>query len=200
MKWGDKHPNGCKQPRCTKLHPELCVRSLALECLDRKCPAKLHTKRCRRAAYSATHHKTNQLGGSGHPQNRGGQRQQLRGGIGQQFAGRSGQGQQYADRAGQGQQHASRAGQGQQQHRDQPRKAGHSDSDGHSTTARCDSQAWQSQINQGFPNLTVQPQLEAIIQAMMKQQQELTRIALKELTPQFGKCGARGSCHSHSSC
>ena len=35
MSWGDKHSKGCKDLQCPKVHPELCVRSLALECFDR---------------------------------------------------------------------------------------------------------------------------------------------------------------------
>ena len=45
---------------------------------------------------------------------------------------------------------------------------------------------WQ---DQGFSNQTVQPQLEAIMQAIFKQQQELTRITVQEITSKFGNNG-----------
>ena len=70
MKWCDKHSNGCKQLQCSKLHPDLCVRSLALECFDKKCQAKLHTKMCKRSPLKQTQFRGES---SGFPTNRGGQ-------------------------------------------------------------------------------------------------------------------------------
>ena len=46
MRWGDKVGKGCKDEDCGKHHPTLCPKSLDLKCLDKKCPHKLHTKKC----------------------------------------------------------------------------------------------------------------------------------------------------------
>ena len=163
--------------QCPKLHTKLCVRSLALECLDKKCSAKLHTKRCKRSsAKPRDGGKPNSISNqSSREQTHGGSRQgRKQGGTGQGRQRGTDQARQRA--TGQGRQQAT--GQGRQQGRE----------DRH------------PQPSQDFPNLTVQPQLEAFMQALMKQQQELTRIALKEMTAQLGMCGVRGTCHSHSSC
>ena len=48
LTWGDKHDKGCKEETCEFLHPVLCVKSLDMECLDEKCQAKLHTRKCKR--------------------------------------------------------------------------------------------------------------------------------------------------------
>ena len=48
MKWGPKHVNGCKESPGPKAHPVMCIKSLDLKCLDRNCPAKLHTSKCSR--------------------------------------------------------------------------------------------------------------------------------------------------------
>ena len=55
---------------------------------------------------------------------------------------------------------------------------------------------WQ---DQGFPNQTVQPQLEAIMEAIFKQQQELTRITMQEIASKFGNNGIGTGSHHPSS-
>ena len=49
MRWGDKVAKGCKDESCSKLHPEMCPKSLDLKCVDKSCPHKLHTKKCIRS-------------------------------------------------------------------------------------------------------------------------------------------------------
>ena len=198
MKWGDKHANGCKQSQCPKLHPELCVRSLALECFDKKCQAKLHTKRCRRSPVTTTsqgrtfghtkpQHGNNHGGASSGGYSHGGA------GSGGRKQGGGGSGGQHRGGPSTGRNHSGSWNQI------------HQSDDVGQYGQHCAGNAWAGQVSdkegrQGFPNMTVQPQLEAFMQALMKQQQELTRITLKEITAQLGTCGVRGTCHSHSSC
>ena len=173
MKWGDKHPKGCKLSQCPKLHPDLCVRSLALECYDKKCEARLHTKKCKRSTPKPA--KSHQPGaGQGQPKSR---------------TGNSGT----YPRPVQRRQNSGNGG----QNRDPVPREQQQKTDGQGPIQ---SQVWQAQANQSFPNLTVQPQLEAFMQALIKQQQELTKIALKEMAARLGTCGVRGSCHPHSNC
>ena len=175
MKWGDKHVNGCKIVQCPKLHPELCVRSLALECLDRKCQAKLHTSKCKRSRAPlrngpASGQHVHQSGGKGRPVS-------------------------HANRAGREHQHDP-GPRGQTTHNDAAGGAPHPNLG----PGQGGPQVWQSQDNSGFQTMTVQPQLEAFIRAMMQQQQEMTRMAMRELTSQLQRCGARGTCPTHSNC
>ena len=155
MKWGDKHVNGCKVQNCLKLHPELCVRSLALECYDRGCQAKLHTKKCKRSFFK---HRNDYGTAPQHPR-------QLQGGQ-RVSPGHRPVGQTY------------RNNQGRFPNRNQhlPENS--------SRSAR--PQVWQQQDNQNFQNLTVQPQLEAVMQVILQQQQELTKLAMQEIVSQFG--------------
>ena len=49
MKWGDRHEKGCIGTTCNKVHPLLCGKSLDLVYLDKMCPYKLHTLKCKRS-------------------------------------------------------------------------------------------------------------------------------------------------------
>ena len=169
--------------------PSSIQRSLALECFDQKCMAKLHTKRCKRTpASTPSYH------------------------IERKQAGKTrGNGPALNGHAGGGYNHVAGAGGGSTKQKRGGRSQGLNEH-----FARLPHQAHQARVvlpphqptfyqgnlshnEQGFPNMTVQPQLEAFMEALMKQQQEF-RIALKEVTSQIGTCGVRGSCHSHSNC
>ena len=154
MKWGDKHVNGCRVPSCPKLHPELCVRSLALECYDRNCHYKLHTKKCKRTFYK----QRNDYEPVSRPQRRHQGGHSL-------YAGHRPTAQ--FNRNNRGRCH--NRNQGQSEHSSRPAMP----------------QVWQSQSNQNFQNLTVQPQLEAVMQVILQQQQELIKMAMEELVSQF---------------
>ena len=177
MKWGDKHIRGCKEKNCPKLHPELCVRSLALECLDRNCAAKLHTRKCKRHTNkppTSWNSGQNRAGSSNRPQ---GSKPNNRWPSHDQNYPNSKQSRNNSQTS----RPPYHTGSHRQQQPPPPVWQGHTE-------------------EQSFPNMTVQPQLEAILQTIFKQQQELTRSALKEVVSQLGAGGPRGSCHMHSSC
>ena len=67
MKWGSKHANGCKDLSCPRVHPQLCLKSLDLKCLDKQCPVRLHASKCvrwRPPNSGGEHHRGGGLRGS----------------------------------------------------------------------------------------------------------------------------------------
>ena len=176
MKWGDKHLRGCKDKNCQKLHPELCVRSLALECYDKNCAAKLHTRKCKRHISKST--------SSWHPDRSRNANSSSSNNTAHLSRNNRWPRQDSRDHVnfGRHQRHGSQPSHQAERQQNRP-------------------QIWQEQVeDSNFPNMTVQPQLEAILQTIFKQQQELTRSAMREVVSQFGAGGSRGGCHIHSSC
>ena len=48
LTWGSGGDKGCDGSNCGKFHPEVCPSSVHLQCFDKNCKWKLHTRKCRR--------------------------------------------------------------------------------------------------------------------------------------------------------
>ena len=48
LTWGQGGERGCDGSTCGKFHPEVCPSSKHLQCFDRNCKWKIHTRKCRR--------------------------------------------------------------------------------------------------------------------------------------------------------